>query len=217
LTIGNKNIRVADDCSIIDLKTDIEDEASLLKTTANLFADVDEIKYYKDDNGCAWIYADVAQYGITLYFAQEPENFQCPTDDEIEAMSPKDKYITVSVKVEDLFNAFDEFKDVFSNDSWQYKQVSMVTDVNASLFKMHFDDMVTSIETELPFTIIENKEDENEFSMTFPFLQLNVLEPIIRQNEVLTFTYSSLPGEPIIKITGDKKSFNNIIITKLMD
>jgi hypothetical protein len=77
--------------------------------------------------------------------------------------------------------------------------------------------MVTSIETELPFTIVENKEDENEFSMTFPFLQLNVLEPIIRQNEVLTFTYSSLPGEPIIKITGDKKSFNNIIITKLMD
>lgn len=217
LTIGNKNIRVADDCSIIDLKTDIEDEASLLKTTANLFADVDEIKYYKDDSGCAWIYADVAQYGITLYFAQESENFQCPTDAEIEAMSPKDKYITVSVKVEDLFNAFDEFKDVFSNDSWQYKQVSMVTDVNASLFKMHFDDMVTSIETELPFTIVENKEDENEFSMTFPFLQLNVLEPIIRQNEVLTFTYSSKPEEPIIKIIGDKNSFNNIIITKLMD
>lgn len=217
LTVGNKNIRVADDCSIIDLKTDIEDEASLLKTTANLFADVDEIKYYKDDSGCAWIYADVAQYGITLYFAQEPENFQCPTDAEIEAMSPQDKYITVSVKVEDLFNAFDEFKDVFSNDSWQYKQVSMVTDVNASLFRMHFDDMVTSIETELPFTIVENKEDESEFSMTFPFLQLNVLEPIIRQNEVLTFTYSSNPEEPIIKITGDKNSFNNIIITKLMD
>lgn len=217
LTVGKKNIRVADDCSIIDLKTDIEDEASLLKTTANLFADVDEIKYYKDDSGCAWIYADVAQYGITLYFAQEPESFQCPTDAEIEAMSPKDEYITVSVKVEDLFNAFDEFKDVFSNDSWQYKQVSMVTDVNASLFKMSFDDMVTSVETELPFTIVENKEDENEFSMTFPFLQLNILEPIIRQNEVLTFTYSSKPEEPIIKITGDKNSFNNIIITKLMD
>lgn len=217
IKISNKNIRVADDCSIVDLKTDIEEDAYLHKATANLFADVDEIKYYEDEAGLAWIYADASEYGIQLYFVQEESDYQCPTDEELAELAPKDKYVTIKIKSEDLFNAFNEFKDVFSNESWQYKQISMTTNITESKFQLHFDDMVTFIDAELPFEVIENTETEQLFNMMLPFIELNQLEPLIKENETLTLKYSSNPDDVVVNISPDDgKGFNNIIITKLM-
>ena len=131
-------------------------------------------------------------------------------------MSPKENFISVEVKSEDLFNAFEEFKDVFSNEAWQYKQIKMTTSVSDKKFKMHFDDMVTSIDTELPFDIIENTESENEFSMMLPFIELNVLEKMLQESDTLTLKYSSNPDSCVVNIScEDNEYLNNVIITKL--
>ena len=216
IKISNGNIRTVDDCSIIDLATDIEDEASILKTVAGLLDNTNEFKYYEDEDSNSWIYIDIDTYGIKLYFIQEPISYQCPTDEELKDMSPKENFISVEVKSEDLFNAFEEFKDVFSNEAWQYKQIKMTTSVSDKKFKMHFDDMVTSIDTELPFDIIENTESENEFSMMLPFIELNVLEKMLQESDTLTLKYSSNPDSCVVNIScEDNEYLNNVIITKL--
>ncbi len=216
IKISNGNIRAVDDCSIIDLATDIEEEASILKTVAGLLDNTNEFKYYEDEDSNSWIYIDIDTYGIKLYFVQEPISYQCPTDEELKDMSPKENFISVEVKSEDLFNAFEEFKDVFSNEAWQYKQIKMTTSVSDKKFKMHFDDMVTSIDTELPFDIIENTESENEFSMMLPFIELNVLEKMLQESDTLTLKYSSNPDSCVVNIScEDNEYLNNVIITKL--
>lgn len=216
IKISNGNIRAVDDCSIIDLATDIEEEASILKTVAGLLDNTNEFKYYEDKDSNSWIYIDIDTYGIKLYFVQEPISYQCPTDEELKDMSPKENFISVEVKSEDLFNAFEEFKDVFSNEAWQYKQIKMTTSVSDKKFKMHFDDMVTSIDTELPFDIIENTESENEFSMMLPFIELNVLEKMLQESDTLTLKYSSNPDSCVVNIScEDNEYLNNVIITKL--
>lgn len=216
IKISNGNIRTVDDCSIIDLATDIEEEASILKTVAGLLDNTNEFKYYEDEDSNSWIYIDIDTYGIKLYFVQEPISYQCPTDEELKDMSPKENFISVEVKSEDLFNAFEEFKDVFSNEAWQYKQIKMTTSVSDKKFKMHFDDMVTSIDTELPFDIIENTESENEFSMMLPFIELNVLEKMLQESDTLTLKYSSNPDSCVVNIScEDNEYLNNVIITKL--
>ena len=216
IKISNGNIRAVDDCSIIDLATDIEEEASILKTVAGLLDNTNEFKYYEDEDSDSWIYIDIDTYGIKLYFVQEPISYQCPTDEELKDMSPKENFISVEVKSEDLFNAFEEFKDVFSNEAWQYKQIKMTTSVSDKKFKMHFDDMVTSIDTELPFDIIENTESENEFSMMLPFIELNVLEKMLQESDTLTLKYSSNPDSCVVNIScEDNEYLNNVIITKL--
>jgi len=216
IKISNGNIRAVDDCSIIDLATDIEEEASILKTVAGLLDNTNEFKYYEDEDSNSWIYIDIDTYGIKLYFVQEPISYQCPTDEELKDMSPKENFISVEVKSEDLFNAFEEFKDVFSNEAWQYKQIKMTTSVSDKKFKMHFDDMVTSIDTELPFNIIENTESENEFSMMLPFIELNVLEKMLQESDTLTLKYSSNPDSCVVNIScEDNEYLNNVIITKL--
>lgn len=216
IKISNGNIRAVDDCSIIDLATDIEEEASILKTVAGLLDNTNEFKYYEDEDSNSWIYIDIDTYGIKLYFVQEPISYQCPTDEELKDMSPRENFISVEVKSEDLFNAFEEFKDVFSNEAWQYKQIKMTTSVSDKKFKMHFDDMVTSIDTELPFDIIENTESENEFSMMLPFIELNVLEKMLQESDTLTLKYSSNPDSCVVNIScEDNEYLNNVIITKL--
>lgn len=216
IKISNGNIRAVDDCSIIDLATDIEEEASILKTVAGLLDNTNEFKYYEDEDSNSWIYIDIDIYGIKLYFVQEPISYQCPTDEELKDMSPRENFISVEVKSEDLFNAFEEFKDVFSNEAWQYKQIKMTTSVSDKKFKMHFDDMVTSIDTELPFDIIENTESENEFSMMLPFIELNVLEKMLQESDTLTLKYSSNPDSCVVNIScEDNEYLNNVIITKL--
>lgn len=216
IKISNGNIRAVDDCSIIDLATDIEEEASILKTVAGLLDNTNEFKYYEDEDSNSWIYIDIDTYGIKLYFVQEPISYQCPTDEELKDMSPKENFISVKVKSEGLFNAFEEFKDVFSNEAWQYKQIKMTTSVSDKKFKMHFDDMVTSIDTELPFDIIENTESENEFSMMLPFIELNVLEKMLQESDTLTLKYSSNPDSCVVNIScEDNEYLNNVIITKL--
>ena len=216
IKISNGNIRAVDDCSIIDLATDIEEEASILKTVAGLLDNTNEFKYYEDEDSNSWIYIDIDTYGIKLYFVQEPISYQCPTDEELKDMSPKENFISVEVKSEGLFNAFEEFKDVFSNEAWQYKQIKMTTSVSDKKFKMHFDDMVTSIDTELPFDIIENTESENEFSMMLPFIELNVLEKMLQESDTLTLKYSSNPDSCVVNIScEDNEYLNNVIITKL--
>ena len=216
IKISNGNIRAVDDCSIIDLATDIEEEASILKTVAGLLDNTNEFKYYEDEDSNSWIYIDIDTYGIKLYFVQEPISYQCPTDEELIDMSPKENFISVEVKSEGLFNAFEEFKDVFSNEAWQYKQIKMTTSVSDKKFKMHFDDMVTSIDTELPFDIIENTESENEFSMMLPFIELNVLEKMLQESDTLTLKYSSNPDSCVVNIScEDNEYLNNVIITKL--
>ena len=207
IKISNGNIRAVDDCSIIDLATDIEEEASILKTVAGLLDNTNEFKYYEDEDSNSWIYIDIDTYGIKLYFVQEPISYQCPTDEELKDMSPKENFISVEVKSEDLFNAFEEFKDVFSNEAWQYKQIKMTTSVSDKKFKMHFDDMVTSIDTELPFDIIENTESENEFSMMLPFIELNVLEKMLQESDTLTLKYSSNPDSCVVNISCEDNEY----------
>lgn len=221
LEISEGNIRVVDDCSIIDLKTDIQDNISIVKNAAQLLSDDigNTIRYYETSEKETWIYADAAAYGIKFFFAQEPVQFQCPTDEELKDISPNENYIKVSISSKDLFEAFSEFKDVFSNESWQYKQISMVTKVDENKFSLHFDDMVTSIDSELPFKIIENTETEKEFQMMLPFIQLNLLEDIIKENETLVLKYSADPEISAVNISCEdekKATFNNIIITKLL-
>ena len=95
----------------------------------------------------------------------------------------------------------------------------MVTKVDENKFSLHFDDMVTSIDSELPFKIIENTETEKEFQMMLPFIQLNLLEDIIKENETLVLKYSADPEISAVNIScedEEKATFNNIIITKLL-
>ena len=52
-----------------------------------------------------------------------------------------------------------------------------------------------------------------------PFIQLNLLEDIIKENETLVLKYSADPEISAVNISCEdekKATFNNIIITKLL-
>lgn len=216
IKIGGNNIRVADDTSIIDLQSDITDDVFLLRTVSNIINEVNSIKVY-DDGSSVWIYIDIASQGIQLYFAQPQSKYSCPNDAEIAELSPKNGSVTVKIKSEDLYNALDEFKGMFDNASWQYKQIKMITNFEDNKFELHFDNMVTYIDSELPFTLVENTLSSKEnFEMLIPFIQMDLLRDFVLKSEELTYNFSDNPAECITTLKGTA-GFNNIVLTKMSE
>lgn len=204
LKIDGGVVKAVDDCSIIGFKTDITASFEMTAPAVKLLHEVDKISI----DGRT-VYADIKLHSLKLLFVQEETKWQCPTDDEIKELSPRDETKCVAmISADALFKAFDEFKGIFVPARWQYKQVR-VTPGN-DVWQLHFDDMVTSIDSELPVS-----GQAPECSFMLPFMHLDLLSDMLKGQQ-LKVEFSPSPDEVVVSFIPEN-GFDNLIITKLQD
>lgn len=227
LMTGNTgtSIKMTDDCAIISFSSKgavLPANLPIHRLTSSLLLSLSngsKVSAFTDMKNVTWFYVDEAGTGIRLYFAQEPVTLQCPTDEEVTAISPTaEEHVKVAVETSELYRALDEFDKIFQASSWQYKQIYFNGAPADGEWALHFDDMVTSADTKLPFTLEEcvgSSEQAETPSLLIPFLHLAKLRPFL-DGHTLHLTFSVEPDRSVIEINVESDSFDgNLIITKL--
>jgi hypothetical protein len=116
----------------------------------------------------------------------------------------------------DFFNSIDEFDGMFDSQSWQYKQIKFKTpkeftesDKN---IKLHFDNMVTCVDTELPIVSCCDRSPKKEFEMLLPTIHMKYIEDELKAEEVIVMKYSEDEKKKIVSFKNAKME---ILITKM--
>src|SRR5574344_1386453 len=191
-----------------------KDVLSRLASMSSILKDVDTFKSY-DDSGTYWQYFDIALQGIKLYFAQPEVDYETPSEGDIADMTDENP-IKLTVSAADFFNSIDEFDGMFDSQSWQYKQIKFKTpkeftesDKN---IKLHFDNMVTCVDTELPIVSCYDRSPKKEFEMLLPTIHMKYIEDELKAEEVIVMKYSEDEKKKIVSFKNAKME---ILITKM--
>lgn len=211
MRISSKHISTADNISVIDINApslDCSEEIYLHKNVPSLLAEVDSFKICKFD-GSYWIYIDIASQGIELYFAEPQIDYQSPSDEEIAEMLPKEEHLEVEIDSGKFIEALSEFDGVFDSASWRYGQVKFIVDFDESQFNLHFDNMVSCVDTVLPFTVVDDKiSEKKQFMMQLPTLHLKSLYEDLKSQPTFRMKLSPKADDILVSLTNDKLSVN---------
>lgn len=216
MKVSSSAITTADNVSIVNIHNDspeLKEEIYLHKNVPQLLQEVDSFKVANLD-GEYWIYIDIASQGIQLYFAEPAIDYQSPSQEEIAGMLPKDEYLSVEVKTDALMDALSEFDGIFDSASWRYGQIKFTVDDEAS-FKLHFDNMVSCVDTSLAYTALEDtRADKKPFMFQIPTLHLKALADKIKDASSLKLKVSPKQEDILIQLETDKL---NVDLVKMED
>jgi hypothetical protein len=189
-------IRFADSLNILRLtipKDAISSENEVLfhRDLTNLCKNIEAFTISEDKK---WFYFDVKEYGIKMLFIPKASEWQFPDETDIDAIVPIDPKIVVKISVEDFYKAIDDVDDIFESESWQYKQLKFKTPVdfvNEKKIVLHYDNMKYEVSTELPVTIIEQKDTSENFEFVIPAIYFKYLKSILETEDTFDIIYSS--------------------------
>lgn len=210
MKLSSTSITTADNVSIIDVSVPEltnGQEVYLHKNLPALLQEVDSFKICNID-GEYWVYIDIASQGISLYFAEPPIDYQSPSASEVAGMLPKDEYMQIEVKSDDFVNALSEFDGIFDSASWRYGQIKFTVD-DEPVFKLHFDNMVSCVDTVLKYTILEDtRKDKKSFMFQIPTLHLKALFNDLKEYPAFTMKFSQKPEDILVAFKNEKLSIN---------
>lgn len=209
IKINNSGIFTADNVSVINIKTNngISQDIYLHKNIPSLISEVNSFKICNLDNEY-WIYIDIPTQGIQLYFAEPPIDYQTPSEKELDDMSPKNNYVIVNVDSNKFIETISAFDGIFDSASWRYGQIKFIIDDENS-FKLHYDNMVSCVDTILPFQKVEDtRADKKPYIFQIPTLHLKALFEEIRKNSNLNIRFSIDENSILVVFSNENININ---------
>lgn len=216
IDVASNTIMTADNVSIINFKAEqplVDDTARyselyIHRMLPQLCANVDSFKISCLD-GEYYVYAEVPEQGIDFYFAEPPVEYQSPSESEVESMLPGDEHVTVEVTAEAILNMLTEFDGVFDPGSWRYGQIKLTYVPDDSKFQLHYDNMVSCVDSELPFTLVEDTvASKDPFMIQIPTVHLKALKNSLTAQGTFKMKFSKSADEILVPFVGKDLTVN---------
>lgn len=217
IKVGKNTISSTDDLCIIELKTDkqvaSEEDILLDREFLSVLKKANQIQLSSDKK---YVYLDIPQQGIKLFFVPRVQAFECLTEDDISYISPDPKNnVVFKINSKLFYEKLDDFYGVFESTTWKYEQVFMnVSKGKPEEIELQFDNMVVEVRNKLQVETISDIKDDASFLVATNCLRL--VQSVLTEEEYFTLSYTNVDINDehgaAVKIENSKVT---ILVTKI--